>query len=88
MKITIENYPLPLKSPFAITGHTFTTSDTVRVTLEDSGFIGRGESIGIYYNNENAASIIAQLEQVSESITSGITSGRCEKCLGLCSVGS
>jgi L-alanine-DL-glutamate epimerase-like enolase superfamily enzyme len=83
MKITIENYPLPLKSPFAITGHTFTTSDTVRVTLEDNGFIGRGESLGIYYNNENAASIIAQLEQVSESITSGITLEQVQRLLPL-----
>jgi len=73
MKVNIEYHPLELKSPFVITGYTFSSSDTVRLTLEDNGFIGRGECLGIYYNNENAGSIIDQLEQVSEVITAGIT---------------
>ncbi|MCF8473639.1 MAG: dipeptide epimerase [Emcibacter sp.] len=73
MKIKIEKQSFPLKAPFAITGHVFTASDTVCVTLEDNGYIGRGEAVGIYYKNETAESMIAQLEAVIDDIRAGIT---------------
>ncbi len=73
MKITIETISFPLKAPFAITGHVFTKTDTVRVTLEDQGHVGHGETIGIYYKNETAASMTAQLESVTSKVTAGLT---------------
>ena len=38
-KIKIEKHSFPFKAPFTITGHTFTASDTVRVIVEDDGFV-------------------------------------------------
>ncbi len=73
MNIKIERRSFPLKEPFAITGYVFTTSDTIWVTLEDEGSIGRGESIGIYYKNDTADSIAAQLEAISGQVKAGIT---------------
>lgn len=73
MKIKIETISFPLKAPFAITGYVFTTTDTVRVTLEDQGFVGHGETIGIYYKNETAASMAAQLEAVASQVTGDLT---------------
>jgi len=73
MKIKIEEISFPFKAPFTITGHTFTDSDTVRVTLEEGGFAGRGEAMGIYYENETAASMMAQLEGVAGKVTAGLT---------------
>jgi len=81
MRIKIENFPMILKSHFTITGHTFTSSDTVRVTLQDKGIVGRGEGLGIFYKNESAASIIQQLEQVRHSIHSGISFDDVQKLL-------
>jgi len=73
LKIKIEKHSFPFKTPFAITGYTFTASDTVRVILEDDGFIGRGEAMGVYYENESADSIAAQLEAVADTVAAGIT---------------
>lgn len=49
MKAKVEPISLPLKAPFAITGHVFETLEGVVVTLEKDGFTGRGEADGVYY---------------------------------------
>ncbi|MFK5894353.1 MAG: dipeptide epimerase [Pseudomonadota bacterium] len=81
MNIKIENFPMALKAHFTITGHTFTSSDTVRVTLKDNGIVGRGEGLGVFYKNETAASMMQQLEQIRSSIPSGITLDDVQKLL-------
>lgn len=63
IKIKIEKHSFPFKTPFTITGHTFTASDTVRVVVEDGGYVGRGEAIGVYYKNETVDSMVTQLEE-------------------------
>ncbi|MBL4802049.1 MAG: dipeptide epimerase [Emcibacter sp.] len=72
-KITIEKHSFPFKQPFAITGYTFTASDTVRVIIEEDGYVGRGEAIGIYYENESMDSIADQLKAVIHSSKADIT---------------
>ncbi len=73
MQLTIEKINLDLASPFSITGYTFTTTDTVLVTLTDDGQSGRGEAAGIYYLDETQDSMAADLERVRAEVEAGAT---------------
>ncbi|MFC3051620.1 dipeptide epimerase [Kordiimonas pumila] len=73
MKIKIEKKAFPLSQPFAITGYTFTASDTVHVTLEEDGYTGRGEGAGVYYCGESGDTMAAQLAEIAGEVKSGLT---------------
>jgi len=73
MKMTIERRIFALTTPFAITGYVFESTDAVWVTLEEGGYRGRGEAIGVYYTDETADTMVAQLEAVRASVEAGIT---------------
>jgi L-Ala-D/L-Glu epimerase len=62
----------PLKEPFHITGHTMTTTDVVVVTLQQGSHSGRGEASGVFYHNENPASMTRQIESIRPQIEAGI----------------
>ncbi|MCC3859688.1 dipeptide epimerase [Pseudemcibacter aquimaris] len=64
MLIDIKTHQFPLKYPFVITGYTFNTADTIRVTLEQDGVKGHGESLGIYYEDETPESMTKQIEDI------------------------
>ena len=83
MNIKIEKHAFPYKKPFVITGYTFTTSNTVRVILEEDGFIGRGEALGINSNGDTYETMSEQLEKISGSISGGITSAEIQDLLPL-----
>jgi L-alanine-DL-glutamate epimerase-like enolase superfamily enzyme len=68
MKLNIEIVSFPLEKPFAITGHVFETTETVRVTVHAAGTTGRGEAVGVYYLDESAESMAAQLEAVAGAV--------------------
>lgn len=68
MKLSIEKTDFPMASPFAITGHVFESSETLRVTLSSNGISGRGEAVGAYYLGETVDSMAAQLEAVAARI--------------------
>jgi L-alanine-DL-glutamate epimerase-like enolase superfamily enzyme len=65
MQLSIDIVSFALEKPFAITGHVFETTETVRVTLSDGEARGRGEAVGVYYLDETAESMAAQLESVA-----------------------
>lgn len=65
MDIKVDIVSFPLEKPFVITGHVFESTDTVRVTLNHRGGSGRGEAVGVYYLDETAESMAAQLEAVA-----------------------
>jgi len=65
MDLKVDIVSFPLEKPFVITGHVFETTDTVRVTLSHGGVAGRGEAVGVYYLDETAESMAAQLEGVA-----------------------
>ena len=65
MKLTVDIVSFPLEKPFVISGHVFETTDTVRVTLSHDGVSGHGEAVGVYYLDETADSMAAQLEAVA-----------------------
>ncbi len=73
MRMRIETVSFPLKAPFVITGHTFHTTDTVRVILEDDTAQGRGEAVGVYYMDDTAEHIHQQLRDVQPEIDSSLT---------------
>jgi L-alanine-DL-glutamate epimerase-like enolase superfamily enzyme len=70
LKLTVEKWPL--KAPFRITGYTFVELDVVVATISRGGHAGRGEASGVYYRNENAATMVAQIEAARADIESGI----------------
>ncbi|HFB65409.1 MAG TPA: dipeptide epimerase [Aeromonadales bacterium] len=81
MKIKIEKRPIPLRSPFVITGHTFRSADTIQVTLEDESHVGRGEALGVYYNNETMDSMQSQLQEVSANLTADTSADQIQSLL-------
>jgi L-alanine-DL-glutamate epimerase-like enolase superfamily enzyme len=71
MQVDIER--LPLKSPFRISGYTFTEIPVAVVTLRSGGsLIGRGEAAGVYYFKDTPEQIAATLEKHRSEIERGI----------------
>jgi L-alanine-DL-glutamate epimerase-like enolase superfamily enzyme len=72
MKLRVEVEQWPLKKPFRITGHTWTDLSVVVATIEQRGYIGRGEAAGVFYLNDDAAFIVKRIEAVRVAIEAGI----------------
>jgi L-alanine-DL-glutamate epimerase-like enolase superfamily enzyme len=70
LQVSVEQFPL--KQPFQIAGHTFTTSDVVVVALEKNGHIGRGEASGVFYRDDDVPGMVGRLEEVRSSIERSI----------------
>lgn len=70
--ISIHKEQWPLHTPFRITGLEWTNLNAVLVEVERDGMVGRGEAAGVYYLDETAESIYAQIESVSKEIETGI----------------
>ncbi|MEW5290548.1 N-acetyl-D-Glu racemase DgcA [Erwinia papayae] len=72
-RMQVEVVELPLARPFAIARGTRTAVTVVRVTLEQQGFIGRGECTPTAHYHESADSVTAQLAAVQEDIENGLS---------------
>jgi L-alanine-DL-glutamate epimerase-like enolase superfamily enzyme len=70
--LEIKTESWPFKTPFRISGYTFTAGDVITVTLTDGTFIGNGEASGVYYHGETPPSLTAQIEAERGNIESGI----------------
>ena len=81
MKLQVGIEPRTLKSPFRITGYTFTGFDALVVTLHEGGWIGRGEAQGVYYKHDNPPDMLAQVEALRGTIEHGITRSELLDCL-------
>lgn len=73
MKLDLGQIDWELASTFRIAYRVETHIHTVRATLTDGDFTGRGEGIGVSYKGETAASMLAQLEAVRGAIESGLS---------------
>jgi L-Ala-D/L-Glu epimerase len=73
MAVTIERVSIPLHEPLVITGHSFSHLNTVWVTLERDGVIGRGEGTGSYYLGETQDTIAAALESIAPALRSRLS---------------
>ena len=71
MKLTAKPVTLPLEHPFSITGYTFLNLEAVWVTLEQDGFRGKGEGVGVYYLGDNQESMLTELETAKALVESG-----------------
>jgi len=84
MNITIDIVSYPMEVPFAITGHVFHETDTVRVTVEHDNVRGRGESVGTYYLDETAESMAADLERMKGLINKDTSPKNLQNLMPLC----
>jgi len=64
---------LQLKTPFRISGYTFSEGSVVLVTLTDGRHTGRGEANGVYYLKDEPDSFRGTIEAHRETIERGIT---------------
>jgi L-Ala-D/L-Glu epimerase len=71
LRTKIERWPLV--EPFRITGHTWEALEVLLVSLGKDGHVGRGEACGVYYRNDNPASMIKHVESLRTTIEAGIS---------------
>lgn len=71
LDVTTES--LPMKQPFRISGHVFTSTEVVVVTIGDGTHIGRGEGAGVYYLADDVPAMLAAIESVRAVVECGIT---------------
>ena len=69
LQTRVEPLSLPLKQPFAITGHVFNELQGVVVTLTEDGISGRGEADGVYYLNQDQDWMLETINDFFESTT-------------------
>ncbi|MEM8988722.1 MAG: dipeptide epimerase [Pseudomonadota bacterium] len=73
-----------LVAPLRITGHAFEQSDTLTVEIGDGEHVGRGESVGVYYLNDDFPKMYEQIESVRSQIEAGITIDEAQEVLPPC----
>lgn len=71
LDLAIES--LPLAKPFRISGHVFTDTPVVLVTLSDGTHSGRGEASGVYYLGDDVPAMTAAIESVRGGVEAGVT---------------
>lgn len=71
LDIAVER--LPFAKPFRISGHVFTESPVVVVTVSDGLHTGRGEASGVYYLGDGETTMAAALETVRDGLSAGMT---------------
>ena len=73
LRLSLHNEPLPLASPFRISGYVFEAMPATVVTLDDGVHDGRGEGAGVYYLDDVPERMLATLESHREAIEEGLT---------------
>jgi len=73
MKVSFEKMSFPLKKPFVITGYTFHTTDTIRVTLEKDGVRGQGEGVGVYYLGDTLDVMVDLVSEIAPDLERGLS---------------
>jgi L-alanine-DL-glutamate epimerase-like enolase superfamily enzyme len=68
MQLTARIETYPLHEPFATAATTIDSIDVAVVTLEQGGFVGRGEAAGVYYKNETPQRVLQQIEERRQEI--------------------
>lgn len=73
LRLSMRNEPLPLASPFRISGYVFEAMPATIVTLRDGIHEGCGEGAGVYYLDDVPDRMLATLESHRASIEDGLT---------------
>src|SRR5262245_15673529 len=72
MQLSISRDLIPLSAPFTITGYTFTDMAAVVAQVGEHGMTGEGEAAGVYYLDDDADHMSAQIEHVRSEIEQGV----------------
>jgi L-alanine-DL-glutamate epimerase-like enolase superfamily enzyme len=70
-KVSLTTEPWDFATPFRITGYTFTAANLLHVVIDQGGTTGGGEAAGVYYLDETADSMRAQVESILPALESG-----------------
>ena len=81
LSLDIRVDALPYLKPFRISGHVFTESLAVVVTLRDGDHQGRGEAAGVYYLKDDAPAMLSAIESVRAEIEGGVTQDMLQRLL-------
>jgi L-alanine-DL-glutamate epimerase-like enolase superfamily enzyme len=73
LELDVSVETLRLAQPFRISGHVFTGSDVVVVTLHDGDLRGRGEGGGVYYLGDDVPHMLYSIGAVRAAIEAGPT---------------
>ena len=73
MKMSVHIEEWPLTRPFRISGFEWVNSRGIVVQVEEDGHLGRGEAQGVFYLDETAESLFAQVDAVAGEIRHGIS---------------
>ena len=69
VEVSVE--PWAFRTPFRITGYTFSVADLIYVEIHQDGAVGRGEAAGVYYLDEVGTSMRDQVLEVVPDIEDG-----------------
>lgn len=84
MELSAEIVSFPMQVPFVITGHVFNETDTVRVTLKDGPYRGRGETVGTYYLDETAPSMLAEINAMDRDLIADLSTESLNELMPAC----
>ena len=70
-KLTVHLESWPSIIPFRISNHTWDDFPCVMCEIEQDGLTGRGEALGVYYNDETPESMAQQLQDVLGALAAG-----------------
>ena len=67
--VRIESWPSII--PFRISNHVWDDFPCIVCEISQDGFVGRGEALGVYYNDETPESMTAEIEGISAELRNG-----------------
>ncbi|MBV7257126.1 dipeptide epimerase [Pacificimonas sp. WHA3] len=73
MNISFHTEEWPVKKPLVITGHKFNEHHAFVAEVESGGFVGRGESFGVYYLGETSRTLALQAESFLDDFSGDMT---------------
>ncbi|MFL6756990.1 MAG: dipeptide epimerase [Sphingomicrobium sp.] len=73
LELDVSVETLRLAQPFRISGHVFTGSDVIVVTLSDGDLKGRGEGGGVYYLGDDVPHMLYSIGAVRSALEAGPT---------------
>lgn len=79
--LDVSTETFPFHEPFRISGHLFTETEVVLVSLSDGKNTGRGEAAGAYYLGDDTDKMLAEIESVRPAIEAGATREKLQQLL-------
>jgi L-alanine-DL-glutamate epimerase-like enolase superfamily enzyme len=81
VKLSVHIEEWELTQPFRISGFEWINARGIVVQLAEDGCVGRGEAQGVFYLDETAESLFAQVNAVADQLRRGITRDRLQALL-------